>query len=122
MDSDDLSLPNRFEAQLKVFEENPEVSVVGGWISEFDNDPDVYKRQIHTRMKIAICNVQEFNPTIGGIERVSVSLAEGLIKEGVEAVSYTHLLQFDHIGQNVVRFCQWHNIRQYVRVVSRNTV
>ena len=39
MDSDDLSLPNRFEAQLKVFEENPEVSVVGGWISEFDNDP-----------------------------------------------------------------------------------
>ena len=35
-------------------------------------------------MKIAICNVQEFNPTIGGIERVSVSLAEGLIKEGVE--------------------------------------
>ena len=39
MDSDDLSLANRFEAQLKVFEENPEVSVVGGWISEFDNDP-----------------------------------------------------------------------------------
>ena len=35
-------------------------------------------------MKIAICNVQEFNPTIGGIERVSVSLSEGLIKEGVE--------------------------------------
>lgn len=34
-------------------------------------------------MKIAICNVQEFNPTIGGIERVSVSLAEELIKEGV---------------------------------------
>lgn len=35
-------------------------------------------------MKVAICSVQEFNPTIGGIERVSVSLAEGLIKEGVE--------------------------------------
>ena len=27
-------------------------------------------------MKIAICNVQEFNPTIGGIERVSVSRAD----------------------------------------------
>lgn len=37
-------------------------------------------------MKIAICNVQEFNPTIGGIERVSASLAEGLIKEGVEVL------------------------------------
>lgn len=37
-------------------------------------------------MKIAICNVQEFNPTIGGIERVSVSLAEGLIKKGVDVL------------------------------------
>lgn len=31
-------------------------------------------------MKIAISNVQEFNPTIGGIERVSVSLANELVK------------------------------------------
>ena len=37
-------------------------------------------------MKIAICNVQEFNPTIGGIERISVSLAEELIKNGVEVL------------------------------------
>ena len=35
MDSDDLSLPNRFETQLKAFEKDLEVSVVGGWISEF---------------------------------------------------------------------------------------
>jgi len=37
-------------------------------------------------MKIAICNVQEFNPTIGGIERVSVSLAEQFIKNGVDVI------------------------------------
>jgi glycosyltransferase involved in cell wall biosynthesis len=35
MDSDDISIPNRFELQLKTFEENPEVSVVGGIINEF---------------------------------------------------------------------------------------
>lgn len=39
MDSDDLSLPGRFENQLRVFDEHPDVSVVGGWISEFDNNP-----------------------------------------------------------------------------------
>lgn len=39
MDSDDLSLPERFEAQLQVFEKYPEVSVVGGWISEFEDNP-----------------------------------------------------------------------------------
>lgn len=35
MDADDISVSNRFEKQLKVFEEHPEVSVVGGLINEF---------------------------------------------------------------------------------------
>ena len=35
MDADDLSVPDRFEKQLKVFEEYPDVSVVGGLINEF---------------------------------------------------------------------------------------
>lgn len=37
-------------------------------------------------MKVAICNVQEFNPTIGGIERVSVSLGNELIKCGIDVI------------------------------------
>lgn len=37
MDADDLSVPNRFEKQLKAFEEHPDVSVVGGLINEFIN-------------------------------------------------------------------------------------
>lgn len=35
MDSDDISVPERFEKQLKAFEEHPEVTVVGGIINEF---------------------------------------------------------------------------------------
>ena len=35
MDSDDISVPNRFEKQLNAFEEHPEVTVVGGIIKEF---------------------------------------------------------------------------------------
>ena len=38
MDSDDYSLPNRFELQLKAFIENVNVDVVGGQIEEFDGD------------------------------------------------------------------------------------
>lgn len=37
-------------------------------------------------MKIAICNVQEFDPTIGGIERVSISLAEELKRQGAKVI------------------------------------
>ena len=35
MDSDDISVPERFEKQLLAFEKHPEVSVVGGIINEF---------------------------------------------------------------------------------------
>lgn len=40
MDSDDISVPNRFEKQLKCFEENPNLSVVGGFIDEFEKNPE----------------------------------------------------------------------------------
>lgn len=35
MDADDIAVPNRFEMQLQAFEENPDVTVVGGIINEF---------------------------------------------------------------------------------------
>lgn len=40
MDADDLSVPERFEKQIKAFEQHPEVSVVGGLINEFINSID----------------------------------------------------------------------------------
>lgn len=40
MDADDLSVPNRFEKQLKAFEEHSDVSVVGGLINEFIHTTD----------------------------------------------------------------------------------
>ncbi len=39
MDSDDIAVPNRFEKQLKTFEEHKDVSVVGGFIKEFIDSP-----------------------------------------------------------------------------------
>lgn len=40
MDADDLSVPDRFEKQLAVFEKNPDLSIVGGNIHEFIGAPD----------------------------------------------------------------------------------
>ena len=37
MDSDDVSLPNRFEQQLKEFENNSNLTIVGGYIQELDS-------------------------------------------------------------------------------------
>lgn len=40
MDSDDICRPYRFEKELEVFSRDPNIGVVGGWISEFDQVPD----------------------------------------------------------------------------------
>lgn len=60
MDSDDYSVPERCEAQLKVFEKNPGFSIVGSFESEFidsiDNVVSIHKvpendRDIHNFMR-----------------------------------------------------------------------
>lgn len=40
MDSDDISLLDRFEKQMQCFEEDPELSMVGGMITEFVGEPE----------------------------------------------------------------------------------
>lgn len=40
MDTDDLSLPERCEAQLRLFAEKPELSLVGSHVDEFTDDPE----------------------------------------------------------------------------------
>ena len=39
MDSDDISMPNRFEKQLEYIQSYPNTYVVGTWISEFQDSP-----------------------------------------------------------------------------------
>lgn len=38
MDTDDIAKPDRFEKQLAIFREHPEIDVVGAWIDEFEGE------------------------------------------------------------------------------------
>lgn len=40
MDSDDISRPERCEKEFAVLKEHPEISIVGGWIEEFETTTD----------------------------------------------------------------------------------
>ncbi|WP_303032221.1 glycosyltransferase [uncultured Duncaniella sp.] len=40
MDADDISVPDRFEKQIKAYEENPHIAVIGGQINEFIGSQD----------------------------------------------------------------------------------
>lgn len=41
MDTDDIAVPDRFEIQLKAFENDPGLDLCGGQITEFEDDPSV---------------------------------------------------------------------------------
>jgi len=45
MDSDDISLSNRFSEQFSYLAENPDIDILGSWICEFDNDPGICTRK-----------------------------------------------------------------------------
>lgn len=40
MDTDDISKLDRCEKQLSKFESNPELSIIGSWVDEFNNNPE----------------------------------------------------------------------------------
>lgn len=50
MDTDDIARNDRFEKQIDFFKNNPDIDVVGSWISEFENNPDeiISYRQLPT--------------------------------------------------------------------------
>ena len=43
MDSDDICMPDRFEKQIAMIEANPDLSLIGGQIAEFGEEPDKIK-------------------------------------------------------------------------------
>lgn len=53
MDTDDISLPNRFEKQFKFIESNPEYDVIGSNIIEFDDstNEDISVRKVPEYMR-----------------------------------------------------------------------
>ena len=64
MDTDDLCIPGRFEKQLAVFEEKPEVSLVGGYITEFIGESTniVSTRKVPTEFEALKAYSRKRNP------------------------------------------------------------
>lgn len=70
MDSDDVSVPTRFEGQLKYFETNPEIDIVGGDITEFIGE----ENNIVGKRSVPLSNesIREYMKTRCAMNHVSV--------------------------------------------------
>ena len=54
MDADDISHPERFEKQVRFFNANPEVEILGTWALEFSSNPkeeDTFLKKVPTEQK-----------------------------------------------------------------------
>ncbi|MCS3643329.1 glycosyltransferase [Salinibacter ruber] len=54
MDADDISHPERLEKQIKFFNSNPEIEIIGTWAREFSSDPekeDTFLKKVPTEQK-----------------------------------------------------------------------
>lgn len=81
MDSDDISLPDRFEKQMKCFEEDHELAVVGGMITEFVDSPEhVVSKRI---LPLDDCGIKRFMQSRCGVNHVTVVMKKSeLLRAG----------------------------------------
>lgn len=72
MDADDICLPDRFEKQLKCFEENPNLGIVGGQIADFDGNLE----NVTGRRVVPCCHdsIIKFMKSRNGMNHVTVMM------------------------------------------------
>lgn len=87
MDSDDISVHNRFELQLKEFEKDPELDICGGYIGEFCDDPN----KIVSVRKVPLndLDIKKYQKRRDGLNHVTVMYKKSKV---VEAGNYQHAL------------------------------
>lgn len=68
MDSDDISEVDRFEKELKIFNEHKDIDVVGGWIGEFFHDERIISRiRKVPRMNMEISQMLRFRNAVNNV-------------------------------------------------------
>lgn len=77
MDTDDISRLNRCEQQIKIFEDNPKIDIVGGDIAEFINSPS--ETVAYRRVPKTNDDILEYMKTRCALNHVSVMFKKSSI-------------------------------------------
>lgn len=90
MDSDDYSLPNRFEKQMHYLEKHPEVDILGGYIEEYD---EYLKKPIAIRtVPLNSSDIKKVMKTRNGMNHVTVIYKKSKV---MEVGNYQDCLYFE---------------------------
>jgi len=112
MDSDDISLPNRFEVQIKYLEEHPEIDIIGTNIHEFDNQmkKHISNKNVPEKQEEIKKYIKQRNP----INHVTVVYKKQKV---LEAKSYIDCPLFEDYYlwcRMFMNNCTFYNIQDYL--------
>lgn len=110
MDSDDLSMPDRFEKQLQYMQEHPEIGVLSSAIYEFKDDPTIPER-IKTVVTDHDAIVKQF-PWRNPINHPASCFRTALVKE-VGGYPELHYLEDYYLWSKLLcRGVRFHNLAE----------
>ena len=140
MDSDDISLPERCEKQLRAFERHPDLAIVGAQINEFTGTTDniVASRRVpasYREIKKFARRRSPFNhPSVmyrksaiissGGYGRYrrkeDLDLFIRMVNEGYKAINLKNVYLLYRVNPgNVRRRKEWNNCREYIEIMYK---
>lgn len=141
MDSDDISLPQRCERELEVFETYPEMDIVSGAINEFKNTTDnvvsvrrvpksekEIKRQMKRRSAFnhpAVMYKKSAVIRVGGygssVRKEDHDLFSRMVFGGCNAYNLQEPILYYRIGDdNIKRRKSWKNVSSYIEIMWIN--
>lgn len=104
MDSDDISLPERFARQVEILERNPEIGIVGGLISFFPDSKFEKKYEQYPRYLDLLRECQVAHPVV--MMRKSVLDRFNLRYDN----DYLHVEDYE-LWSRLIRYTEFHNIQ-----------
>ena len=118
MDTDDISKPDRCEKQLAAFEKAPELSIVGAFVDEFYDNPDVV---VSTRaVPIEHKDIYEFAKRRSAFNHPAVMYRKSKVMENGGYSDLKRNQDVDLFGRMIFSGCKAHNIGESLLLFRSN--
>ena len=112
MDTDDIARNDRFEKQINFLRENPNIDVVGSWISEFEDNPEkiISYRQLPTEHS----EIYRFGQFRNPLNHMTVMFKKGKVLKADNYKTFKNIEDYYLWGRMLKNGAKFANISQYL--------
>lgn len=118
MDTDDIAVRDRFERQYTYMKAHPEISVLGGWMEEF-NDAGTYTNL--KRMPQENCEIRKYGKYRNPVNHMTVMFRKSDVQKAGGYRHLPYLEDYDLWSRMLARGMQFHNLQTVLVKMRTNT-